>query len=66
MIHEFNKPIPCVCPLGDGYVLYVKPNGLLENDEFAVILCNGGGIFHFLSTDIKIYHNQTYGINKNT
>lgn len=64
MIHEFNSPIPCVCPLGDGYVLYVKSNGMLENDEFCVILCEGGDIRHFISVDIKIFHNSTYGINK--
>lgn len=64
MIYEFRNPIPCVTPLGDGYILYVKPNGYLENDEFAIILCEGGRIMHFLSTDITIYNNATYGIVK--
>ena len=64
MIHEFNKPIPRVTPLVDGYILYVKSNGFLENDEFCIIMCDGGDLKHFTTDQIKIYHNKTYSINK--
>lgn len=64
MIYETRKPIPCTTPLGDGYVWYIKDNSILENDEYAVILCNGGEVKHFTSDQIKIWHNETYGISK--
>lgn len=64
MIHEFKNPIPCVTPLGDGYVWYVRSNGFLENDEFTVILTDDGSVRHFNSEQIKIWRNETYGISK--
>ena len=66
MIHEFKNPIPCVTPLGDGYCWYVKENGFLENDEITVILCESGEVKHFTTSQIKIWHNATYGIKKST
>jgi len=65
MIHECRKPMPCLTPLGEGYVWYIKDNGQFDNDEFAVVLCNGGEIKHFTSDQVKIWHNETYGIKKN-
>lgn len=59
-------PIPVTTPLGDGYILYVKENGMLENDEVAVVINDGGGIKHFNTGQIKVWHNATYGINKST
>jgi hypothetical protein len=56
-------PIPVVTEMGDGYVLYVKENGMLENDEFAVVLSSTGVVRHFTSTQIKIWRNATYNIN---
>ncbi len=58
-------PIPVTTPLGDGYVLYVKSNNMYENDEFAIVLSNGGEIKHFNSSQVKIWHNATYDISKN-
>ena len=57
-------PIPVTTPLGDGYLLYVKSNNMFENDEFAIVLCNGGDIKHFNSSQVKIWHNATYDIKK--
>lgn len=37
MIYEPRQLVPCVTPLGDGYVWYIKSNGFMENDEVAVI-----------------------------
>jgi len=65
MIYEPKYPIPCVTPLGDGYVWYIKSNGFLENDEITVILCNTGEVKHFTTDQIKIWHNETYKIKKN-
>jgi hypothetical protein len=64
MIYEFRNPVPCTTPYGDGYVWYVRSNGMLENDEFCVIMCRDGSIYHFTSSQIKIWFNATYGINK--
>jgi len=66
MIYEFNKVIPCTTPLGDGYIMYVKSNGFLQNDEFCVIMCEGGNLKHFTSEQINVWHNKTYSINKHT
>lgn len=60
----FPAPVPVVTPLGDGYAIYVKANGMFENDEITVALCEGGQWRHFSSADIKSHHNQTYGIKK--
>ena len=57
-------PIPVTTPLGDGYLLYVKSNNMFENDEFAIVLSNGGDIKHFNSSQVKIWHNATYDIKK--
>lgn len=64
MINELKNITPCTTPLGDGYVWYVKSNGYLENDEVAVILCDGGKVKHFNTSQIRIWHNETYGIKK--
>lgn len=64
MIHECRKPVPCTTPLGDGYVWYIKDNGMLENDELTVILCENGAVRHFTTDQIKIWCNDTYGIKK--
>lgn len=64
MIFEPRNPIPCVTPLGDAYILYIKPNGFLENDEVTCVLCDGGFIKHFTTDQIQIWNNLTYTILK--
>jgi hypothetical protein len=59
-----NRPIPVVTPLGDGYILYITPNGFLENDEITVVLCKGGEIKHFSSDQVRVWKNSTYGIHE--
>jgi hypothetical protein len=59
-----NRPIPVVTPLGDGYILYITPNGFLENDEITVVLSNGGEIKHFSSDQVRVWKNSTYGIHE--
>jgi hypothetical protein len=38
MVTVLDIPIPVTTECGDGYILYIKSNGFLENDEFAVVL----------------------------
>lgn len=64
MIHEFRKPIKVVTPLGDGFGIYVTANGMMENDEWAVCMVDDGQVRHFLTSDIKVWYNGTYGIGK--
>ncbi len=65
-IHEFNKPIPVVIEgMKDGYAIYVESSGLFENDFWCVVLCDGGNVIHVNTSQIKIHHNSTIGINKN-
>jgi hypothetical protein len=66
MIYEFRNPVPVITPLGDGYILYVKENGMWENDIFTVVLENGGLIKHFTSDQVKVWHNATYNIKPTT
>jgi len=63
-IFEPKNPVPCVTPLGDAYIWYIKSNGFLENDEVACILLDSGQVRHFTTDQIKIWHNETYGIKK--
>jgi len=64
MIHEFKNPMPCVTPLGDGYAIYVRDNGMFENDEWTVVLIADGQVRHFHTGDIKMWASGTYGIKK--
>ena len=66
MIFEPRNPIPVITPLGDGYILYIRSNGFLDNDEATVVLLDGGCIKHFDITKIKVWHNETYVIKKRT
>ena len=62
MIYEFRNSVPVVTPMGDGYVLYVKENGMWENDVFTVVLEKRGDVKHFSSNQIKIWNNATFNI----
>jgi hypothetical protein len=64
MIHEFKNPTPVTTPMGDGYLFYVRDGGTWENDVFAVVLEDGGRIFHFKSDQIRMYANKTFNIQK--
>jgi len=65
MIHELQKPIPVVTPLGNGWVWYIKDSGMFENDELCVVMCDGGDLKHFTTNQIRVWHNETYDIKKN-
>ncbi len=63
-IMEFSNPIPVVTPLGDGMAIYVTSSGTFHDDCWAVALMDGGQVRHFLSKDIKLANNATFGIKK--
>lgn len=63
MITVLEIPIPVVTPLGDGYVVYIRENGMWENDEVCVAMMNDGQWRHFNTDQIKSWHNGTYDIN---
>ena len=65
MMLEFQKPIPVLVEgKQDGYAIYVTEGGTLENDIWCVVLCDGGIVRHYMSDQIKIYANSTFGISK--
>lgn len=66
MMLELKKPIPVVTPIGNGYAIYVTHNGMFEDDEWAVTMEEDGQVRHFVSSQIKIWFNGTYGIGKAT
>ena len=59
---EFNKPLPVITPLGEGYVIYADNGGTFENDIWTVVLVNGGVIKHFRTDQIKVHKNGTFDI----
>jgi len=62
---EFNKPIPVIVEDNkNGYAIYVTDSGMLENDIWCVVLCDGGIVKHYCSNQIRIFHNKTFNINK--
>lgn len=65
MMLEFKKPIPVIVE-GDkeGYALYVTDSGMLENDVWCIVLCEGGIVRHYLSDQIRIHKNSTFNIKK--
>lgn len=65
MIYEPKRPMPVTTPLGNGWVWYIKDNGMFENDELTVVLFDGGAIKHFTTEQVKVWHNETYDIKKN-
>lgn len=65
MIHEFFQPLEVVTKDGkEGFAIYIKDGGNWNNDCFCVVLKEGGLIRHYLSDQIAINYNATYGIKK--
>lgn len=61
---QFEKPMPVITPLGEGYAIYVIYNGMFENDEVCVALKETGQWRHFTTAQIKSVINATYDIVK--
>ena len=65
MMLEFKNPIPVVVENNkDGYAIYVTDGGMLENDIWCIVLCDGGIVRHYNSSQIRIFHNATFDIKK--
>lgn len=62
---EFTKPIPVIVEdTKEGYAIYVTDGGMLENDLWCVVHCDGGIVRHYRSDQIKIHFNATFDIGK--
>ena len=63
---QFNTPIPVVIKetKQDAYAIYVESGGMFENDVWTCVLCDSGIIRHYNTSQILIYKNATFNINK--
>jgi len=62
---EFNKPIPVITEDGkEGYAIYVESSGMFENDVWCVVLCDGGIIRHYNTSQLRMHYNVTFEIKK--
>jgi hypothetical protein len=65
MIHQFNTPIPVITTDNqEGYAIYVESSGMFENDVWCVVLCNGGIIRHYNTSQLRVHYNATFEIKK--
>ena len=65
MIIEFSKPIPIVTENGeDGYAIYAESSGMFENDIWTCVLCDGGVIRHYSTSQVVVHKNATFEINE--
>ena len=62
----FDIPIPVVVnengTLKEGYALYVESGGMLSNDSWTVVHTEGGVVRHYLTSEVFVQYNGTYGI----
>jgi hypothetical protein len=62
---EFNKPIPVITEDGrEGYAIYLESSVMFENDVWCVVLCEGGIIRHYNTSQLKVHYNATFEIKK--
>ena len=50
--------------MGDGYAIYVVSSGMFENDVWTVCMSEDGSIKHFQSSQVRMWQNATFGIEK--
>ena len=63
---EFRNPIPVIVEGSkEGYAIYVRDGGTLENDIWCIVLCEGGIVRHYRSDQISIHNNATFDIKSN-
>ena len=59
------NPIPVIVENDkDGYVLYIESSGMLENDIGTVVLCEGGHVRHYNTSQLRVHRNATMNIEK--
>jgi len=65
MMMEFQNPIPVVLEDGqNAMAIYVRDGSTWENDIWCCVLCKGGHIRHFTSSQIRMHFNSTFDIDK--
>lgn len=65
MITFCPYPVPVVVETDkDGYLLYVQSGQQFENDIWCVVLCDGGIVKHYNTSQVRIFNNATFGIKK--
>jgi hypothetical protein len=65
MMMEFNNPIPVVLEDGqEAMAIYVRDGGTWDNDVWCCVLCKGGYIRHYASSQLRMAKNATFGIEK--
>lgn len=65
MMLQFNNPIPVLTEDNkEGYAIYVESSGMFENDIWCVVLCDGGHIRHYNTSQLRMYKNSTFDIKK--
>jgi hypothetical protein len=59
-------PIPVVIISGnkEGYLIYVNDSGSFENDIWTVVLCEGGIVRHYQTSQLVVHYNATFDIKK--
>lgn len=58
-------PIPVIVENKKGYVLYIESSGMLENDIWTVVHCEGGVVRHYTTNQVLVYKNATFDITIN-
>ena len=56
--------MPVLTPVGDGYAIYVESSRVFDNDVWTVCMCKDGSIKHFNTSQIRMWQNATFGIEK--
>jgi hypothetical protein len=62
-----HYPIPVIVEENkEGYLLYVESSGTFENDVWTICLCESGIVRHYLTNQVRIHKNATFGISKSS
>lgn len=60
-------PIPVVVENDkEAYVIYVESSGQWENDIWTCVLCDGGLVKHYSTSQVVIHQNLTFDLKKKT
>jgi len=60
---QFREPLPVIADGHAGYAIYVESGGTFENDIWCVVHRDTGLVRHYLSRQLKVELNGTFGIN---
>jgi len=63
---QFKDPLPVIADGHPGYAIYVQSGGTFENDIWCVVHRDTGIIRHYLTRQLKMEANGTFGIQNKT